>query len=267
MKVFDVLTESEQTNEGPVRFLKRTLGKNTAMGKKAQVSAEIDAEAKRMYKDLIADIGNYNDPRMTVNNLAKWAQGAGFISNRSEIIKALRANPTFANRVQGAAKATTKAVKKGANAVADKATAAKKSIGNAYTKVKKAVTPEPSNFEKQPKLPGIESMYAEARFIAEVEQKGMNIELSKGEVFNVLRGLVKKGRQAGISTGKYTQQSSYGDQKYAKDASKKSGGKSSEVASDDGNTMFSPAVVAVFKDLKKQGYSLTKDGKPVAWPK
>jgi len=45
MKVYDILVESKKTNkvdEGPLRFLKRTLGKNTGMGKAAQLDVEID---------------------------------------------------------------------------------------------------------------------------------------------------------------------------------------------------------------------------------
>ena len=54
MKVLDVLTESKKVNEGPLRFLKRTLGKNTAMGKSAQLDVEIDKEVKNIYKDYVA---------------------------------------------------------------------------------------------------------------------------------------------------------------------------------------------------------------------
>ena len=52
MKVYDVLTESKQVDEGPIRFLKRTLGKNTAMGKAAQLDVELDKEVSSIYKDL-----------------------------------------------------------------------------------------------------------------------------------------------------------------------------------------------------------------------
>ena len=49
MKVYDVLTESKQVDEGPIRFLKRTLGKNTAMGKAAQLDVELDKEVSDIY--------------------------------------------------------------------------------------------------------------------------------------------------------------------------------------------------------------------------
>ena len=57
MKVYDILVESKKTNkvdEGPIRFLKRTLGKNTGMGKAAQLDVEIDKEVKNVFKDYYA---------------------------------------------------------------------------------------------------------------------------------------------------------------------------------------------------------------------
>ena len=54
MKVIDVLTESKKTNEGPIRFLKRTLGKDSAMGKDAQLDVELDKEVDNLYKDFYA---------------------------------------------------------------------------------------------------------------------------------------------------------------------------------------------------------------------
>ena len=72
MKVYDILVENQKTDEGPVRFLKRTLGKNTAMGKKAQVSAEIDGEVNKLYKSFMGDLSNFNDPNPTPKNLGQW---------------------------------------------------------------------------------------------------------------------------------------------------------------------------------------------------
>ena len=258
MKVYDVLTESkkkEQVDEGPVRFLKRTLFKNTAMGKKAQVSAEIDAEAKKMYKQLIGDIENYNDPRLTVNNVADWAKGAGFVSDKSQVIKMLRANPTFANKLD----AVAGKAKAGAKAVGGAVKKAGQKVKATAGKVKDRLTPEPSTFQKgqQGEL-DLQSMYNESKFIAEVEQSGMNIVLDRSEVMNVLRGFVKKGRQAGIATGKYTPKSSYADQgSDAKPATKqKSAGKS--------DPLVNPEFASAVSLIKKAGFRVVdKEGNTV----
>ena len=87
MKVYDILVENQKTDEGPVRFLKRTLGKNTAMGKKAQVSAEIDGEVNKLYKSFMGDLSNFNDPNPTPKNLGQWMSGKGLIANPKEVIK------------------------------------------------------------------------------------------------------------------------------------------------------------------------------------
>ena len=256
MKIYDVLTESQEhkIDEGPVRFLKRTLGKNTASGKKAQVEVEIEQEAKRMYKDIVADIGNYNDPRMTVGNVAKWAQGAGFISDKAQVIKMLRANPTFANKLD----AVAGKAKKGAQAVGKKAKAAATSVKTAAGNLKKKLTPEPSNFEKgkQGEL-DLQSMYAESALLKEIAQTGMNIELSKGEVLNVLKGFVKKGREAGMAGGKYTKKSSYGDA---------SGNSSTPAKKSNTSTdpLISPEFQSAVSTIKKAGFMVVdKKGKQV----
>lgn len=255
MKVFDVLTESKKTqvDEGPLRFAKRTLFKNTAMGKKAQVSAEIDAEAKRMYKQLIADIENYNDPRLTVNNVAQWAQGAGFISDRSQVIKMLRANPTFANKLD----AVAGTVKKGAKAAGKAAKVAGQKVKATAGAIKKKLTPEPSEFEKgkQGEL-DLQSMYNESRFITEVEQSGLNIELSRAEVMNVLRGFVKKGRQAGMAGGKYTQRSSYADSDGKATAKKAKADTSGDTGSQKQEPMISPEFASAVSVIKKAGFKV-----------
>ena len=56
MQVIDILTETKKNkvDEGPIRLLKRTLGKNTAMGKAAQLDVELDKEVKNIYKDYYA---------------------------------------------------------------------------------------------------------------------------------------------------------------------------------------------------------------------
>mgnify|MGYP001177437668 CR=1 FL=1 len=82
MKVYDVLTESKQVDEGPVRFLKRTLGKNTAMGKAAQLDVELDKEVSSIYKDFVAV--SKQDPKMggmTAKGLANFLKAKGFHDN------------------------------------------------------------------------------------------------------------------------------------------------------------------------------------------
>ena len=59
MKVYDVLTESKQVDEGPLGS-KRTIRKNTAMGKVPQLDVEIDKEVKDIYKDYaVTNDSNY----------------------------------------------------------------------------------------------------------------------------------------------------------------------------------------------------------------
>lgn len=247
MKVFDVLTESEQNvDEGPLRFAKRTLFKNTTMGKKAQISAEIDAEAKKVYKDLVAAIQNQNDPRLTVGSVADYLQGAGFISGKAEVKKALAANPTFMMRFT-----------KAKDAVADKARSAKDSVANAYGSVKKAVTPDQSTVDKKvnPKpQESLEDLYNSAMLEVSLEKGfGDNTELSNKEVYNVIKGFVKRGRQAKVATGDYTPKSGYGDA--SKDGNKK--------VAEPKTPMLDKNVVAILTDLKKDGYELYKDGQKV----
>ena len=88
MKVYDVLTESKQVDEGPIRFLKRTLGKNTAMGKAAQLDVELDKEVSDIYKDFVAV--SKQDPKMggmTAKGLANFLKAKGFLHIRSQKYK------------------------------------------------------------------------------------------------------------------------------------------------------------------------------------
>ena len=69
MKVYDILVESkkaDQVDEGPVRFLKRTLGKNTGMGKAAQLDVELDKEVKSVFQDYFAV--SKQDPKQKANS-------------------------------------------------------------------------------------------------------------------------------------------------------------------------------------------------------
>lgn len=245
MKVFDVLTESEQkVDEGPLRFAKRTLFKNTTMGKKAQISAEIDAEAKKVYKDLVAAISNYNDPRMTVKNVSDYLTGAGFVSGTKEVEKALIANPTFMNRLE-----------KVKAAAGEKIATAKDKVSTAASNIKKRLSPDQTNIDKDsnPSKESLENLYYEAVMLNEIQS---DMVLSKGEVYNTIKGFVKRGRQAKVATGDFTTKSGYGD-------APKKDSKSSEKKTDSSDIINKEFASAV-SIIKKAGFQVVdKEGKPV----
>ena len=94
MKVYDILTESKQVDEGPLRFLKRTLGKNTAAGKAAQLDVELDKEVSNIYKDFYAI--SKQDPNMkgmTAKGLVKFLAAKGFVSKPSAVMSYINAEP------------------------------------------------------------------------------------------------------------------------------------------------------------------------------
>ena len=110
MKVYDVLTESKQVDEGPIRFLKRTLGKNTAMGKAAQLDVEIDKEVKDIYKDYYAV--TKSDPNMkgmTAKSLAQFLVAKGFASKPSAVMAYINQEPGMMRSAKKGAKAVGKA--------------------------------------------------------------------------------------------------------------------------------------------------------------
>lgn len=249
MKVFDVLTESKQkqVDEGPLRFAKRTLFKNTTMGKKAQISSEIDDEATKIYKDLVAAIQNQNDPRLTVGSVSNYLKGAGFISGTAEVKKALLANPTFMSRL--------KSMKDKAG---EKLQGAKEKVKGAYDTVKKKVTPEPSNVQKNvsANAESIENLYYEAQLLNEMTA---DMELSKKEVYNIIKGFVKRGREAKVATGDYTNKSGYGD------APKSTGKDNKQSAQKKDDMMPSSEFQNALKIIKDMGYMVVdKEGKPVS---
>ena len=96
MKVIDVLTESKKTNEGPIRFLKRTLGKDSAMGKDAQLDVELDREVNNLYKDFYAV--SKQDPKlkgMTAKGLGQFMVSKGFANKPSEVMRFINQDPSM----------------------------------------------------------------------------------------------------------------------------------------------------------------------------
>ena len=97
MKVYDILVESKKTDqvdEGPVRFLKRTLGKNTGMGKAAQLDVELDKEVKSVFQDYFAV--SKQDPKqkgLTAKGLANFLVAKGFISKPSAVMAYINQDP------------------------------------------------------------------------------------------------------------------------------------------------------------------------------
>lgn len=196
MQVVDILTENKKTNEGPVRFLKRTLGKNTATGKAAQLDVELDKEVNKLYKEFFAV--SKQDPQlkgMTAKGLANYIVSKGFAGKPSDVMR-------FINQQPGA----MRTAKKGAKAVAKGAKALGKGVSAVAGNIKKAVTPKDTNLTpqgKQMELPLAQSMYGEST-VTEVDA-----QLSKAQVKKVLKGFVRKGFQAQL--GKRMAKSDYGD--------------------------------------------------------
>ena len=196
MQVIDILTENKKVDEGPVRFLKRTLGKNTATGKAAQLDVELDKEVNKLYKEFFAV--SKQDPQlkgMTAKGLANYIVSKGFAGKPSDVMR-------FINQQPGA----MRTAKKGAKAVAKGANALGKGVGAVAGTIKKAVTPKDTNLTpqgKQMELPLAQSMYGEST-VTEVDA-----QLSKAQVKKVLKGFVRKGFQAQL--GKRMAKSDYGD--------------------------------------------------------
>ena len=239
MKVYDVLTESKQVDEGPIRFLKRTLGKNTAMGKAAQLDVELDKEVKDIYKDYYAV--TKSDPNMkgmTAKSLAQFLVAKGFASKPSAVMAYINQEPGMMRSAKKGAKAVGKAAKKGAAAVT-----------GAASKLKKAVQPKGSGLTPdQPNLPGIEGMYSEAKLME------VDVELSGGQVKKVIKRFVQQGFQKQMPDR--LKKSAYGDAP-AGGASAKTAKAPS--AKSDAKAMATPTmdVDSAVKFLKSQGYTVT----------
>ena len=246
MKVYDVLTESKQVDEGPIRFLKRTLGKNTAMGKAAQLDVELDKEVSNIYKDFVAV--SKQDPKMggmTAKGLANFLKAKGFVSKPSAVMAYINQEPSIGRKaakagkaVSKAGKAVGKAAKKGAAAVTGAASKLKKSLEPKAT----GLTPD------QPNLPGIESMYNEAMLME------VDIKLSGGQAKKIIKRFVQQGFQKQM--GSRLSKSSYGDA--PKDGAPAKSAKAPS-AKADAKAMATPTmdIDSAVKFLKSQGYKVT----------
>ena len=249
MKVYDVLTESKQVDEGPIRFLKRTLGKNTAIGKAAQLDVELDKEVSDIYKDFVAV--SKQDPKMggmTAKGLANFLKAKGFVSKPSDVMSYVNQEPSLGRKASKAGKK----VAKGAKAAAGAAKSGASKVGQAASKLKKKLSPEPTGLTPdQPNLPGIESMYSEARLME------VDVKLSGGQAKKIIKRFVQQGFQKQM--GNRLSKSSYGDA--PADTAK---GSSSDTASassskSDAKAMATPTmdVASAIKFLRSQGYTVT----------
>tara|TARA_B100000902_G_scaffold213821_1_gene203354 strand:- start:1831 stop:2580 length:750 start_codon:yes stop_codon:yes gene_type:complete len=240
MKVYDILTESNQVDEGPIRFLKRTLGKNTAMGKAAQLDVELDKEVDNIYKDYFA--ASKQDPKMkgmTAKGLANFLVAKGFISKPSAVMQYINQEPGMMRTAKKAGKSLKKSYDKGAAAVT-----------GAASKLKKKLSPQPSGLTPdQPNLPGIESMYSEAQLME------VDMELSKGQVKKVIKRFVQQGFQKQMPDR--ISKSSYGDA--PADAGNQQAGAPKDTSKADAKKMATPTmdVSSAVKFLKSQGYTVT----------
>jgi len=248
MKVYDVLTESKQVDEGPIRFLKRTLGKNTAMGKAAQLDVELDKEVSSIYKDFVAV--SKQDPKMggmTAKGLANFLKAKGFVSDPKAVMQYLKQDPGLGRK----AKKAGKNVAKGAMAAAGAAKSGASKVGQAASKLKKKLSPDATGLTPdQPNLPGIESMYSEGK-LTEVDLK-----LSSGEAKKIIKRFVQQGFQKQM--GNKVSKSSYGDADSGSDSTPTKASKSSKSSDSDAGAGESKAVAKLRKAAADLGYKIVK---------
>lgn len=248
MKVHDILVESKQVDEGPVRFLKRTLGKNTGMGKRAQLDVEIDKEVNSLYRDYYAVVGQDDQNRgMTAKTLANWLAGKGFVSSPKAVMAYINQDPSLSRQAAKAGKKVAKGAKKAGAAV--KTGAAK--VGQAASNLKKKLTPEPTGMTPDPRQGELDlkaSIYAEAlEAYNEAKLMEVDVKLSKGQVKQVIKRFVQRGFNKQLDTR--LSKSSYGDAPKAGTASK---AKASE------KLPTSKELSAARSMLQKAGYEVTR---------
>lgn len=223
MKVRDILTESEQTNEGPLRYLKRTLGKNTAMGKRAQLDVELEKEAKSLLGDFYAVAGNSPSGKMTVQGLADFLTAKGFANNPKQVVRYLQQDPTMGMQMKKAGRSIKKGFDKVKTAMSGKDTG----IGKTPTdndkgpkisdklKVPNTKKQNGGNFNKKKHeidntahFDSIQREYNEAMIL-----EGLyDVELNKKQAFNAIKKFVQQGMTANVAAGKGgVKKSSYAD--------------------------------------------------------
>jgi hypothetical protein len=258
MKVYDILTESKQVDEGPLRFLKRTLGKNTAGGKAAQLDVELDKEVSNIYKDFYAI--SKQDPNMkgmTAKGLAKFLAAKGFVSKPSAVMSYINAEP-------GMMRTLSKNYKAGKDAA--KSAGAK--VTGAASKLKAKLSPQASGLTGADAQGNLDltggkmnsSMYSEAQIME------ADVELSKGQVQKVIKRFVQQGFQKQM--GSRVSKSSYGDAPADADttvATKKTSTakkttKAKDTSKADAKDMATPTmdIESAKKFLQANGYTVTK---------
>ena len=208
MKVIDVLTESKKTNEGPIRFLKRTLGKDSAMGKDAQLDVELDKEVNNLYKDFYAV--SKQDPKlkgMTAKGLGQFMVSKGFANKPSEVMRFINQDPSMSRILAKGARKFAKGAKSAAGAAGKAAKMVSKGMGKAADAAKKAFSPKKSDLtpDGQMELPLSNSIYSEA--VLESILNEVDIPLTKSQVKQVMKGFVRKGFQSQL--GKRMKKSAY----------------------------------------------------------
>ena len=260
MKVYDILTESKQVDEGPLRFLKRTLGKNTAAGKAAQLDVELDKEVSNIYKDFYAV--SKQDPNMkgmTAKGLAKFLAAKGFVSKPSAVMSYINAEPGMMRTLKKSASKNYKAGKDAAKSAGAKVT-------GAASKLKAKLSPQASGLTGADAQGNLDlsggkmnsSMYSEAQIME------ADVELSKGQVQKVIKRFVQQGFQKQM--GSRVSKSSYGDAPAdTKDATKKTSTakkttKAKDTSKADAKDMATPTmdIESAKKFLQANGYTVTK---------
>ena len=204
MKVLDVLTESKKVNEGPLRFLKRTLGKNTAMGKSAQLDVEIDKEVKNIYKDYVAV--SKQDPKkqgMNVDSLSRFLAAKGFANSPQEVINYIKQDTSLMKKLGKAAVSGAKSAVAGTKSAVKGAKTGAGAVIDAGKKIKKAMS-KPSGLTPDPRQGELDlknSMFSESVLLEQ--------QMSGSEVQKVIKRFVQQGfqKQLGSRVGK----SAYGD--------------------------------------------------------
>jgi len=258
MKVYDILTESKQVDEGPIRFLKRTLGKNTAGGKAAQLDVELDKEVSNIYKDFYAV--SKQDPNMkgmTAKGLAKFLAAKGFVSKPSAVMSYINAEPGMMRKLKKSASKNYKAGKDAAKSAGAKVT-------GAASQLKAKLSPQASGLTGDTQadldLQGGKmnsSMYSEAQIME------ADVELSKGQVQKVIKRFVQQGFQKQM--GSRVSKSSYGDAPAdTKDATKKTSTakkttKAKDTDKQDADLMpdMDKQIATAVEFLKSKGYKVT----------
>lgn len=256
MKVYDILTESKQVDEGPIRFLKRTLGKNTAGGKAAQLDVELDKEVSNIYKDFYAV--SKQDPKMkgmTAKGLAKFLVAKGFVSKPSAVMSYINAEPGIMRSLK---KTASKSYKSGKDAAKSGAAA----VTGAASKLKAKLSPQASGLTGADAQGNLDlsggkmnsSIYSEAQIME------ADVELSKGQVQKVIKRFVQQGFQKQM--GSRVSKSSYGDAPADADttvATKKTS-KAKDTSKADAKDMATPTmdIESAKKYLEANGYTVTK---------